>query len=149
MEIFAYICVFVLFVFALGTSIWLIVRRLPYNAYEGMTDEQITAIDHQNNVLSWAFFISLILASIFYIFLQLFPDKEELVTPLGTVLSFVMSFVVFGYIGISSIRYRASILTGRSKKMFIKGQSAVQMGIFILVLIGLALYVAWVKLTGQ
>ena len=150
MEIFLYIGIFVLVVFVIGTIIWLIARQFPYDPYEGMSDEQIAAIKRQGNAQGCSFFILVGCGTISYLILQIFPNAQEQVRLfMGAIIVLVM-VGSFGYIGISSIRNQASILLReRSKKTFSKGQGAVQMGIFTLVLIGLALYVAWVKLTGR
>ena len=49
MEIFLYLGIFGLVVFVIGTIIWLIARRFPYDPYEGMSDEQVTAIKRQGD----------------------------------------------------------------------------------------------------
>lgn len=150
MEIFSYICLFGLVVFVVGTIIWLIARQFPYDPYEGMDDEQIAAIKRQGNAQGCSFFILVGFGAISYLILQVFPTATEQVRVFMGAIIFLVAIGSFGYIGISSIRNQASILLrGGSSRKFSKGQGAVQMGIFTLVLIGLALYVAWVKLTGK
>jgi hypothetical protein len=144
--------VLVLVVFLGPIVAMLIWRRLHPAEEQVLTPEQENAVRRQGNAFGILIFLQFGLFGIGWGIVKLFPALEEQVKTVGFAILFVAAIIVGFYIAISSIVDQISMFTGRRgwyRHEYPTGSAAIQWGIFILVVIGLVLYVAWLKLTGQ
>lgn len=115
---------------------------------EPLTTEQAEAVRKQGDALGIAFFATVILGAALWGIAQVFPAFENQIPLIFQPIVFIVYIVAGIYISLSSIRNQVSMFRGRWTG-YPKGEEAVSGGIGLLVVIGVILYIAWLKITGQ
>ncbi len=142
-------CVSAFLVIALTLIIVMVIWERRTRIEQEFTSEQTDALRRQGNMVGGAFFVMVILGLLLNFIAWVFPGIKDqipvIMQPILTILGLGVGF----YLGISAIKHEVSILRGRGQRKYPQGQAAVTTGIGILAIIGVILYIIWLKLTGN
>jgi len=124
--------IFPLLIFALIT--WRLWREYHHvQIVEGFTEEEKVILIRQ--VIALQVFLPFLLVYVVLFVIGQGVVLNLLNNPFFSLFYILVTFVILGYIAVSSIRHRVSILRGRGQRKPLKGRSAVLIGVLTLVTI--------------